>query len=948
MTDLSFIFTRTASETVKWEVGKCNERYTLMKTTIKTAASKTLTEKASRSVIQKQLGLDPARSQLVIDRSLDCFMAELGNLSADDIKVRGLHTGITGADTSFTEDFTYDNRRLSSLESSRKQLESLLGSDSKTRLSKALIRDATLTQSQADDALGFVSPAVIDAIKSAFNNGSVANTATGLKAALRSSDNTGAVTPSPATTPTTAKSTTSPTTSTAANVATSTGSGTSATGQTYVAGTVAEPQSSWLMRFGLPIFLLGALVLGSIRYCSNAEESRVVTEERDQLQLNLASAEEQNTKTSEELAALQTDYEKSQSTTETLESDLQSTQLEFETLTTEHGQLQEELVAAQSNIELNTTEINSLKEDLSTSRTEVAKLQDLPQDAAGLQQNLIGTMQERDDALSAKAKVLETLETVEADRDSTQEKNNSLQFDIKTAKKNILSNATLITGLRSQIGELSTQRDEIENELTTTSQNLEKEKADVDQLTTEVSDLEDRVGDLTASIKELDGEIVSLNDQKATLEDNLQATQGSLDTEREERQSDNNSLTAQAESLQEQLANLTIDRDTKVASLTERASEIEKQAETINELQQKVETLEAEKVQAEDSGKLLNEQIAELENENSQMQKLIEARDTSLAESASELDATSKSLTTAQAEIKQLEEKQSESLAMIDDINIQASLLKQDKSDAVSEIESKDKINAGLSQELQALKVRYDDATGEIEQLTQGNEQLDNELAQATALNTDLQSNIDALTEQNAKLDMAGKDFSQSLSDSDEEIAKLIEARDKLQSEVAGLVAESYAITSETEKVREAIARKLSDAGLADVHVNSIENNSAVSITLGSNILFSAGDVTMSGPGSKVLREVGRAVSDYQDWHIDVEGHTDSLPIGEQLKKLYPSNWELSSARASAVINHLRFASGVKAGSMSARGFADTQPVADNSSASGRKENRRVDIVLRR
>ena len=96
-----------------------------------------------------------------------------------------------------------------------------------------------------------------------------------------------------------------------------------------------------------------------------------------------------------------------------------------------------------------------------------------------------------------------------------------------------------------------------------------------------------------------------------------------------------------------------------------------------------------------------------------------------------------------------------------------------------------------------------------------------------------------------------------------------------------------------------------------------------------------------------MLNKVGQAIVDFPDWQIDVEAHTDSQPIGVVLTQRYPTNWELSSARASSAVRFFVQKLGIAGNSISARGFADTRPVESNDTAAGREKNRRIDIVLR-
>ena len=77
-----------------------------------------------------------------------------------------------------------------------------------------------------------------------------------------------------------------------------------------------------------------------------------------------------------------------------------------------------------------------------------------------------------------------------------------------------------------------------------------------------------------------------------------------------------------------------------------------------------------------------------------------------------------------------------------------------------------------------------------------------------------------------------------------------------------------------------------------------------------------------------------------------VDGYTDNLPIAPELKARFPSNWQLSAARATGVVQYLQ-AQGVNPNLMSAQGFGDTHPVAANDTPQGRAKNRRIEITLR-
>ena len=111
-------------------------------------------------------------------------------------------------------------------------------------------------------------------------------------------------------------------------------------------------------------------------------------------------------------------------------------------------------------------------------------------------------------------------------------------------------------------------------------------------------------------------------------------------------------------------------------------------------------------------------------------------------------------------------------------------------------------------------------------------------------------------------------------------------------------------------------------------------------------ILFDSGKTTIKPQGVEVLERVGKILLDVKDQVITIEGHTDNVPIGPELGKRYPTNWELSAARATNVARYLQERIGIDPSLLSATGYGEYQPVASNESEEGRARNRRIEIVL--
>jgi chemotaxis protein MotB len=108
-------------------------------------------------------------------------------------------------------------------------------------------------------------------------------------------------------------------------------------------------------------------------------------------------------------------------------------------------------------------------------------------------------------------------------------------------------------------------------------------------------------------------------------------------------------------------------------------------------------------------------------------------------------------------------------------------------------------------------------------------------------------------------------------------------------------------------------------------------------------VLFASGSAEITPHGREILLKVGGVLGKVKDKSIYVVGHTDTMPIHSAL---YPSNWELSTARSSSVIRFLTETGGLTPERLTAMGRAFYQPVASNATPEGRQENRRVEIIV--
>lgn len=123
--------------------------------------------------------------------------------------------------------------------------------------------------------------------------------------------------------------------------------------------------------------------------------------------------------------------------------------------------------------------------------------------------------------------------------------------------------------------------------------------------------------------------------------------------------------------------------------------------------------------------------------------------------------------------------------------------------------------------------------------------------------------------------------------------------------------------------------------------VRVTEGALGITVEINASVLFDSGEARLQLPAVRALTAVGQILAT-TDFPIVVEGHTDNAPINTLL---FPSNWELSGARAASVVR-LFIDTGVAAQRLTATGFADQRPVADNALPEGRQRNRRVAINM--
>ncbi|MFI5349332.1 MAG: flagellar motor protein MotB [Elusimicrobiota bacterium] len=222
-------------------------------------------------------------------------------------------------------------------------------------------------------------------------------------------------------------------------------------------------------------------------------------------------------------------------------------------------------------------------------------------------------------------------------------------------------------------------------------------------------------------------------------------------------------------------------------------------------------------------------------------------------------------------------------------------------------------------------------------------------LASAQISNADLQQSLAAnkstLTQKVADLIKDRDALAQKSNDQAAQIADLQKKASDLDAARAAAEAAKAAELEKAKKSYEDLQAGLkSEIAAGEIKITQLQGK--LTVNLVDRILFDSGKAEIKDDGRKVLDKVGGILNTVLDKNIRIEGHTDNKPITGDLLAKYPSNWELSTARATAVARYLQDKDKVDPARLVAAGYGEFHPIAPNDTADSRALNRRIEIVL--
>jgi len=227
--------------------------------------------------------------------------------------------------------------------------------------------------------------------------------------------------------------------------------------------------------------------------------------------------------------------------------------------------------------------------------------------------------------------------------------------------------------------------------------------------------------------------------------------------------------------------------------------------------------------------------------------------------------------------------------------------------------------------------------------------------AAAAQREKELSSKLDIMEQQLTLARETGNKTEQELRDEMLRMKGSFEEADQSQRETINRLQEALKVTEEEAARRErelqesqATHQELIGQLQQEIQEGSIkitQLKDRLSVEIVDKILFASGSDQVTPQGKEVLKKVSDILKSVRENGIRIEGHTDNVPIGSKLAGKFPSNWELSTARATQVVRILSDL-GVPPENLSAVGLAEYQPVAPNDTPEGKQRNRRIEIVL--
>jgi chemotaxis protein MotB len=248
--------------------------------------------------------------------------------------------------------------------------------------------------------------------------------------------------------------------------------------------------------------------------------------------------------------------------------------------------------------------------------------------------------------------------------------------------------------------------------------------------------------------------------------------------------------------------------------------------------------------------------------------------------------------------------------------------------------------NSNLRQGLKELHQRLENSREEIEIISAENAAQRDRLAEVEATRRELERRVKTQEKEKAELQRLKDALKNQLGMMQRQIEALSMDADAKENQ---LVTKDQQLKSMDQAYQELSRQLGQQIKKKDIQISTLEDK--MKIRLLDKTLFASGSADVTAAGYRVLNSLASALKKMDGFEIAVAGHSDNMPLGSKIKSVYHDNLGLSVARAAAVSRALKNM-GVSPDNLSAIGYSEYRPIADNDTKEGRQQNRRVEIML--
>jgi chemotaxis protein MotB len=627
----------------------------------------------------------------------------------------------------------------------------------------------------------------------------------------------------------------------------------------------------------------------------------------------------------ERLAALNTEHGSALDQAALRAQELTTLQAQLDALTQERDaafatvdDLQQQLSDAEAQRTQYLSEFSQERE-LALASTEEAR-QELSQTQTMYEQQLNTLREERDSAIARAEQLQHSL--AEAESSFNQ------QFSDLNIQREHAEGMT--AQLQNALTESMALRDE---ELAQVSRERDDATANAAQLQADLSEAQAQIIEMSSANEQLNGELAFAKSKVADTDNALLSNQQL----HEQTQLELFTLQSETQSLREKIRSLESEYDT----LSSNSQQLElTRSELDAQLQQTVATLETRNTELQtalESADSLQAQINELTDERGELTRKVEdlnnqvvSLDSSMLDAknsfAQQMTDTEQQFLTEKNSLEAaLKARDADIAGYTDRIATLTSELEQSEQQASSLLVKKDESILSLQNAIDTTRAAQDKSRNELSQLNV-------ELAKYRTQNTKLRAQMQ-------EADRKVSAYEVQLNQSEETIQSLTSAQQAAEAEAGRLAVQA-------EELRVSLSEELNDAKLGNITVQNARDDNSIPIRLGNADFFETGSAALTKEGAEKLSRLAEIIDQYHNRRIVVEGHTDTVPIGVGLRHRYASNWDLSVARAATAVRHIQRATGIDPRSLSAAGYGEFRPIADNNTDWGRQQNRRIEVVL--